>query len=90
MLWMRYNQYSLHKQPLRGRPIGLRVQARGSFLHFMMFWLAILGVYMGWVEAVYGEPEKPLTATDSLPEIPPMFKAGPAVQEAEKLVRSRR
>ena len=35
-----------------------------------------------------GEPEKP--ATDSLPEIPPMFRAEPLVQEAEKLVRSRR
>ena len=32
-----------------------------------------------------GEPEKPLTATDALPEIPPMFRA--AVQEAERVVR---
>jgi hypothetical protein len=59
-----------------------------------MFWLVILGIYMGWVEAVYGKPaEKPLTATDSpdwnvtLPEIPEMYKAEPAVREAERVVR---
>ncbi|KKL20807.1 hypothetical protein LCGC14_2451780 [marine sediment metagenome] len=32
-----------------------------------------------------GEPEKP--ATDALPEIPPMFRAEPLVQEAERVVR---
>ncbi len=62
----------------------------------MLFWLVILGAWMGWVETVYSKPEKPLTATDwrvelpDIPEPPEMFRAEPAVAEAEKLVRSKR
>ena len=63
----------------------------GFFFCMMKCWLA------EWLDFLFpepvevdmdGEPEKP--ATDALPEIPPMFRAEPLVQEAEKLARSRR
>ena len=59
---------------------------------------------MGWVDAVYGKPEKPLTATDTpdaplpvrladsdapLGEPPEMFRAEPAVKEAELVIQGR-
>ena len=42
----------------------------------MLFWMVILGVYMGWVEAVYAKrdsdppPDPPDDSPDSPPEIP--------------------
>ncbi len=46
---------------------------------------------MAWAETVYGEPaEKQSTATDApLPEPPEMFKADPAVLEAQLIVRGK-
>ena len=57
----------------------------------MCFWLVILGAWMGWIETVYSKPaEKQLTATDvPLPEIPPMYRAEPAVLEAGRIIRGR-
>jgi hypothetical protein len=61
----------------------------------MMCWFLILGYLMGWFSPprrdkradapahVQGPPDAPSA-------IPPMFRAEPLVQEAEKLVRSRR
>lgn len=39
----------------------------------MLFWLVILGVYMGWVESVYGKKHSdnpPDDPPDAPPEIP--------------------
>ena len=69
----------------------------------MLFWLVILGAWM-WADAVYGKhPDSgahpalesvsgkpPPCATDApLPEPPPMFRAEPAVVEAELVIQGR-
>jgi hypothetical protein len=60
-----------------------------------MCWI-LLGVIMAWAETVYSQSQS--TATDAhdepphdapLPEIPPMFKAEPAVLEAGRILRGR-
>ncbi len=64
-----------------------------------MCWL-FLGVYMGWVQAVYGDkaPDIPETAPDSASyleepditgDIPDFYRAFPAVLEAELLVQGK-
>ncbi len=60
----------------------------------MLFFLVILGAWMGWVETVYSKPEKPLTATDSYDwdagftlKIPGFYRAEPAVAEAERVLK---
>ena len=62
----------------------------------MLFALVILGIYMGWVEAVYGKRPKPVER--DAPPIPEFYlrpelipikepgKAAPVVQEAERIV----
>lgn len=42
----------------------------------MLFWLVILGVYMGWVEQVYAKPERE-SPDESLPEIPEFYRRRP-------------
>ena len=50
---------------------------------------------MRWIEAVYETPveadgvEEEQAPHDALPEIPPMFKAEPAVKEADRIVQGR-
>jgi hypothetical protein len=66
-----------------------------------MCWI-LLGVIMAWAETVYGThpdsgahpapesvSEKQPPCATPLPEIPEMFKAEPAVLEAERVVRGR-
>ena len=57
-----------------------------------MCWIILGACYVAWAEQVYKQdvPEKQLTATDApLPEIPPMFRAEPAVLEAVRIIQGR-
>ena len=66
----------------------------------MLFALVILGIYMGWLEAAYGERPKPVERDAPpipefylRPELIPLLepgKAEPVVREAERVVRGSR
>ncbi|KKK87599.1 hypothetical protein LCGC14_2751620 [marine sediment metagenome] len=57
----------------------------------MLFWLVILGAWMGWVEAVYDKPRDiPADIPERYLRNIPYEPCPPAVEEAERVVRSGR